>query len=70
MTVKDAVSVLKNAKTISLGWDGCAIEFKADNLLMMEAYGNFVVSSIRSVGDDSEAYYEVDIAMSPVKAGA
>jgi hypothetical protein len=70
MTVKDAVSVLKHAKTIALGWGESAIEFDKDNLLMMEAYGNFVVDSIRSVGDDSEAYYEVNIAVYPVKAGA
>lgn len=70
MTVKDAVSVLKNAKTIALGWGESAIEFDKDNLLMMEAYGNFIVDSIRSVGDDEEAYYEVNIAVFPVKAGA
>jgi hypothetical protein len=70
MTVKEACSVLKHAKTIALGWGESAIEFDKNNLLMMEAYGNFVVDSIRSVGDDSEAYYEVTIAVYPVKAGA
>lgn len=70
MTVKEAVSVLKNAKTIALGWGESAIEFDKDNLLMMEAYGNFIVDSIRSVDDDEEAYYEVNIAVFPVKAGA
>ncbi len=69
MTVKEAVQVLKNAKTIALGWGESAIQFDKDNLLMVEAYGNFVVDSIRSVGDDAEAYYEVNIAVMPVKAG-
>jgi hypothetical protein len=70
MTVKEAVSVLKHAKTIALGWGESAIQFDKDNLLMVEAYGNFVVESIRSVGDDTEAYYEVNIAVMPVKVGA
>ena len=70
MTVKEAVGVLKHAKTIALGWGESAIQFDKDNLLMVEAYGNFVVDSIRSVGDDAEGYYEVNIAVMPVKVGA
>jgi len=70
MTVKDAVSVLKKAKTIALGWDGSSVEFQKDNLLMLEAYGNFVVDNIQAVGSDEEGYYEVNIAMFPVRAGA
>ena len=70
MTVKEACSVLKHAKTIALGWGERAIEFDKDNLLMMEAYGNFVVDSICAVGEEADAYYEVNIAVYPVKAGA
>ncbi len=70
MTVKEAVKVLKHAKTIALGWGESGIPFDKDNLMMVEAYGNFVVDSIRSVGDDAEAYYEINIAVMPVKAGA
>lgn len=70
MTVREVAGVLKNAKTIALGWDGASIKFYPDNILTMEAYGNFVVDAIRSVGNDEDAYYEVDIAMQPVKAGA
>lgn len=70
MTVKEAVGVLKHAKTIALGWGESAIQFDKDNLLMVEAYGNFVVDSIRSVGADGEGYYEVNIAVMPVKVGA
>ena len=69
MTVKEVVSVLKTAKTISLGWDGCALQFDKDNPLMLDAYGNYVVDSIQAVGDDEDAYYEVNIAMKPVKVG-
>lgn len=70
MTVKDAVSVLKGARTIALGWDGASITFDKSNLLMVDAYGDYIVDSIRAVGDDEEAYYEVNVAMRPVKAGA
>ena len=69
MTVKEVVRVLKTAKTISLGWDGCALQFDKDNPLMLDAYGNYVVDSIQAVGDDEDAYYEVNIAMKPVKVG-
>lgn len=69
MTVKETASVLRHAKTIMLGWDGGSFHFYPDNVLMMEAYGDFVVDAIRAVGNDEEAYYEVDIAVKPVKAG-
>lgn len=69
MTIKEVVGILKEAKTITLGWDGCAIQFDKDNPLMLEAYGNFVVNTIRAVGDADEGYFEVDIAMLPVKVG-
>lgn len=71
MTVKEAVSVLKHAKKIALGWGETAIPFDKDNMLMMEAYGNFIVDSIRAYDDvPGEDYYEIDIAVRPVKAGA
>lgn len=69
MTVKEILGVLKSAKTIALGWDGASVEFQPKNLLMLEAYGNFVVDSIQPVGDDEEGYFEINIAMRPVKAG-
>lgn len=71
MTVKEACSVLKYAKTIALGWGDSAVPFDKDNMLMMEAYGNFLVDSIRAYDDaPGEDYYEINIAVRPVKAGA
>lgn len=71
MTVKEAVSVLKYAKKIVIGWGDSAIPFHKENALMMEAYGNFVVESIRGYDDvPDEGYYEINVAVSPVKAGA
>ena len=69
MTVKEVVKVLKTAKTIALGWDGNAINFNKNDVLMMDAYGDYLVDNIRAVGADEDAYYEVNIAMRPVKAG-
>ena len=70
MTVKEACSVLKFAKKIALGWGETAVPFDKDNSLMMEAYGNFVVDSIRAYDDiPDQDYYEINIAVRPVKAG-
>lgn len=67
MTVKEVCGILKAAKTIALGWNGASVEFEKGNLLMMDAYGNYVVDSIEAVGDAEDGYYEVNIAMQPVK---
>ena len=71
MTVKEACGVLKYAKKIALGWGETAVPFDKDNMLMMEAYGDFVVDSIRAYDDiPDQDYYEINIAVRPVKAGA
>ena len=67
MTVKEAVNVLKTAKTIVLGYGDSAIQFKRDDYLMMDAYGSYCVDRIRASGEDE--YYEISIAMRPVKEG-
>lgn len=69
MTVKEVVKVLKTAQTIAICWDGSSFKFSKDNVLMMDAYGDYVVDNIQAVGEDKEGYYEVSIAMRPVKAG-
>lgn len=66
MTVKEAVSVLKRAKKIDLTWNGEAIHFDKDNALMVEAYSMYIVDEILAV---EEEYYEVNIAMIPMKVG-
>lgn len=66
MTVKDAVRVLKSAKKIVLGYGANAIPFDKDDPLVLEAYGSFVVDEIRG---EENFYYEIDIAMRPVKEG-
>ncbi len=67
MTVKEAASVLKSAKTIALGYGANAITFDKDDPLMMDAYGMYAVDEIRCEGD---GYYEVNIKMNFVKEGA
>lgn len=66
MTVKEAISVLKSAKTISLDYADNIIPFDKDNLLSLDAFGKYVVSEIKGLEDD---YYEITIAMRPVKEG-
>jgi hypothetical protein len=66
MTVKEAISVLKDAKTIVLGYCSDSIPFNKDNPISMDAFGSYVVESIKGFEDD---YYEINIAMRPVKVG-
>ncbi len=68
MSVKEVVRVLKNAKTIALCWDGSSIFISKDNVLMMDAYGDYLVDNIEAVGGE-EGFYQVTIAMRPVKVG-
>ena len=63
MTVKEVVRLLKSAKSISLGYGDHAVEFDPRDTLAIEAYGEFVVDSIRCVDE----HYEVNILMRPVK---
>lgn len=67
MTVIDAIRVLKSAKTISLGYGDNVIPFDKDNPLSLAAFGKYVVDEIKGLEDD---YYEISIAMMPVKEGA
>lgn len=65
MTVKNITFALKDAKKISLAFDGLAHDLDFNSPVMMEAFGSYVVSGIRG-GDDGK--YELEIAMRPVKA--
>lgn len=67
MTVKEVIAVLKTAETIVLGYGANAVPFDKNDLLMVDAYGKYVVDEIRS---DDGKYYEVNIAMMPIKEGA
>lgn len=66
MTVREAVCVLRTADTICLGYGANAVPFDKNDALVLEAYGNFVVDEIRCA---SEGYYEINIAMRPVREG-
>jgi hypothetical protein len=66
MTVKDVIAVLKTAEKIVLGYGANAVPFDKDDLLMVDAYGKYLVDEIRT---DDGKYYEVNIAMMPVKVG-
>lgn len=66
MTVKEAISVLKHAKTISLGYGDNTVPFDVGNPLSLDAFGQYVVDEIRGF---EEGLYEINIAMRPVKEG-
>lgn len=65
MTVKEAVSVLKYAKDISISWNGSSVPFDSSDMLMMDAYGRYKVEYINA----DEQAYEIGIAMRPIREG-
>ena len=68
MTVKDAVKVLRNVERLSIGFGDRAIPISADDDLMLGVYGNYVVDYIQA-DDEIKGFYEIGIAMVPVKEG-
>lgn len=64
MTVKEVVKVLKHAKKIVLGYGANAVPFDKNDVLMMNAFGDYLVDEIRA---DDDGYYEVNIAVQPIK---
>ncbi len=66
MTVREVVGLLKTAKKIVLGYGASAVPFDRDDMLQMDAYGDYIVFSIEG---DADGYYEVNVLMRPVKEG-
>lgn len=67
MTVREAVSVLTEAKEIYIGWDGLLTKFNKNDALMMDAYGNYKVARICIAGDAQVQAYEIGIFATPVR---
>lgn len=67
MNVREVVGLLRTAKTIVLGYGASAVPFDKDDMLQMDAYGDYVVYEIKGDADD---YYEINVLMRPVKEGA
>ena len=67
MNVREVCSLLKTAKKIVLGYGSSAVPFDKDDMLMMDAYGDYLVSDIEA---DADGYYEINILVRPVKGGA
>ena len=71
ITVKEAVGLLKEPTKVSLLWDGYIYEIDTDNVLAMDAYGEYLVRKI-GVGyaaKEGENNYELMIAVRPIKSG-
>lgn len=67
MTVKEVIKLLKGVETIAIGFGDQAIRIDGSDSLMLGVFNDYVVDSILT---DDGKYYEVNIAMKPVKAGA
>lgn len=71
ITVKEAVGLLKEPTKVSLLWDGYVYDLDTDNVLAMDAYGNYLVRKIGAgySSKDGENNYELTIAVRPIKSG-
>lgn len=65
MTVRKITNALKDAKKIDLAFDGVAHVLDFHSPVMMEAFGDYLVSEIRGGENGS---YELSLAMRPIKA--
>lgn len=66
MNVKEAAKLLRRAKEVMIVYNGSAVNLDRDDLLMMDAYGNYAVDEIVATGEE---FVELIIAMRPVKEG-
>lgn len=66
MNVREVCSLLKKAKAIVLAYGDTVIQFKTEDMLMMDAYGTYRVDEVRSVSEDE---YEVSLALRPIREG-
>lgn len=67
MTVKDVVRLLKGVETIAIGFGDQAIRIDGSDSMMLGVFNDYIVDSILT---DDGKYYEVNIAMMPIKEGA
>lgn len=65
MTVRDAVSVLTEAKQLYICWEGSLTKFDPTDGLMLDAFGDYRVKRICGSTKDDE--YEIAIAAVPVR---
>lgn len=66
MNVKEATKLLRRAKEVMIVYNGSAVTLDRDDVLMMDAYGNYAVDEIVATGEE---FVELIIAMRPVKEG-
>lgn len=75
MKVREAVSVVaKAAQTVYLAWDSLTTELASDDLVMLEAFGDYLVDRIVAYNCDEKKgglanTYEIHLVTRPVKEG-
>lgn len=65
ITVKEAVSLLSDAKTVYIAWNGCITPLDTHCTLMMDAYGKFLVGKICTGSDENT--FELEVVAQPMK---
>lgn len=65
-TVREVCGLLKESQKIVIGYGEGAVPLDKNDMLMMAAYGDFMVQSI--IGD-ADGYFEINVLMQPVKGG-
>ena len=66
MNVKEAISVLKQAKQITLIYGDNSVEFFRNDALAVEAFGKYVVNEVYALSTGDGHHYEIDVLMRPV----
>lgn len=66
MTVRKIVNALKDAKKITLDYEGLSHPFDRNDNLAMQAYGDFVVCAIFNL---AKGEFALELAMRPVREG-
>ncbi|MCI9406161.1 MAG: hypothetical protein HFK04_04525 [Oscillospiraceae bacterium] len=65
MTIREAVSVLSNAKNIFIAWRGGIVEINPNDSLMMSAFGGYKVKEICNSWEKDS--FEIHVDAVPVR---
>lgn len=64
ITVREAVKLLSTAQKIVIGYNDQGVTFDAEDELMLDGYGDYLISRITYIEDNS---YDLTLAMRPIK---
>ena len=67
MTVREAVFALPSNENILIAFNGTAREIDRHDALALDAYGDYLVESIRAFAINNAIDYELTLSQKPVK---